>query len=57
MKTKAEILDLVEREDVEPWYGRCDRNTFTGTLEEREFSNHLLPEENFEKEYQIKFFV
>ena len=42
---------------IEPWYGRCDRNTFTGTLEEREFSNHLLPEENFEKEYQIKFFV
>ena len=38
---------------IEPWYGRCDRSNFTGTLEEREYGNELNPGELFEKSYTI----
>lgn len=38
---------------IEPWYGRCDRKDFTGTIEEREWSNHLAPGEVFEAAYTI----
>ena len=38
---------------IEPWYGRCDRATFAGTLEEREWGNHLMPHETFERSYEI----
>lgn len=39
---------------IEPWYGRCDRETFEGTLREREWSNTLAPEAVFESFYEIK---
>ncbi len=39
---------------IEPWYGRCDKETFAGTLEEREYGNVLMPNEVFEKSYTIK---
>lgn len=39
---------------IEPWYGRCDKASFGGTLEEREYGNVLKPGEVFEKEYQIE---
>lgn len=40
---------------IEPWYGRCDRATFEGRLDEREWGNKLLPHEIFSKEYTITF--
>lgn len=39
---------------IEPWYGRCDRFDFNGTLAEREYSNTLNPQEVFERSYQIE---
>ncbi len=39
---------------IEPWYGRCDRETFQDTLKEREWNNKLAPEEVFERFYEIK---
>lgn len=38
---------------IEPWYGRCDKESFAGTLEEREYGNILAPQEVFEKDYEI----
>ena len=38
---------------IEPWYGRCDKEDFTGTLEQREWSNQLTAGETFEKSYDI----
>ncbi len=38
---------------IEPWYGRCDSEEFTGTLEEREYGHRLDAHENFEAEYDI----
>lgn len=40
---------------IEPWYGRCDGEDFTGSLEEREYSNCLEAGECFEQFYKIKF--
>ena len=39
---------------IEPWYGRCDRETFEGRLEDREWGNKLVPGAVFEKSYEIK---
>lgn len=39
---------------IEPWYGRCDRDNFAGTLEEREFGNTLEAGQEFLKEYIIE---
>lgn len=39
---------------IEPWYGRCDRETYDGTLKTREWSNTLAPGEVFERYYEIK---
>lgn len=38
---------------IEPWYGRCDSEEFTGTLEEREYGHCLDARENFEAAYDI----
>ncbi|MDE5697535.1 MAG: aldose 1-epimerase family protein [Lachnospiraceae bacterium] len=38
---------------IEPWYGRCDRETFAGDLSEREYGNKLSPAETFYAEYTI----
>ena len=40
---------------IEPWCGRCDREDFEGTLEEREYSNTLKPSSKFEQSYTVKF--
>lgn len=40
---------------IEPWYGRCDKVDFSGTLEEREWGNVLAPKEVFEHSYEILF--
>ena len=41
---------------IEPWYGRCDREGFNGTLQEREYGNMLGCGEVFEREYTIEIF-
>lgn len=38
---------------IEPWYGRCDSETFEGELADREWGNTLAPGESFEAEYRI----
>ncbi len=38
---------------IEPWYGRCDKEDFLGTLEEREWSNLLTSGKCFQKSYDI----
>ena len=38
---------------IEPWYGRCDSEEFSGTLEEREYGHLLEPAEDFEVSYDI----
>ncbi len=39
---------------IEPWYGRADRESFSGDISEREYENKLAPEELFEAEYTIE---
>lgn len=41
---------------IEPWYGRCDRASFTGSLEEREYGNMLSSGEEFNAEYVIEIY-
>jgi galactose mutarotase-like enzyme len=38
---------------IEPWYGRCDRDSFQGKLSQREWGNQLAPGEQFVTEYTI----
>jgi galactose mutarotase-like enzyme len=38
---------------IEPWYGRCDREDFTGDLSTREWSNTLKAGEKFEAGYTL----
>ena len=38
---------------IEPWYGRCDRTTFDGSLEQREYGNTLQAGGVFRREYTI----
>ncbi len=38
---------------IEPWYGRCDAENFTGSWEEREWGNRLAPNEEFKGGYRV----
>lgn len=38
---------------IEPWYGRCDKESFDGMLADREYGNELRPGRVFEAEYTI----
>ena len=40
---------------IEPWYGRCDKESFDGQLPEREYEQMLAPEKDFKAEYSIYF--
>ena len=40
---------------IEPWYGRCDREDFEGTLKARAFDNSLEAGEKFNTSYTIRF--
>lgn len=40
---------------IEPWYGRTDRETFVGGLDEREWGNHLGKGELFSRQYKMIF--
>lgn len=39
---------------IEPWYGRCDDESFVGTLEDREYGQKLEASEQFEVSYIIE---
>ncbi len=39
---------------IEPWYGRCDRFSFDGELQDREYGNEVAPQEDFIREYVIE---
>ena len=39
---------------IEPWYGRCDRADFEGSLEERDWGNSLAAGECFVAHYDIR---
>ncbi|MBP3458422.1 MAG: aldose 1-epimerase family protein [Lachnospiraceae bacterium] len=41
---------------IEPWYGRCDKASFDGTLKDREYGNTLQPDQVFEAEYTVEIF-
>lgn len=41
---------------IEPWYGRCDNDGFSGTLEEKAYQNKLNVNEEFKAEYSICIF-
>lgn len=38
---------------IEPWYGRCDHEGFSGDLKEREWENILAPGKEWSASYQI----
>ena len=38
---------------IEPWYGRCDCESFMGELQEREFEQKLKAGEVFKADYSI----
>lgn len=38
---------------IEPWYGRCDSESFAGELKDRDWEQSLEPGESFEVEYRI----
>lgn len=42
---------------IEPWYGRCDREGFEGSLAEREYGNKLEEDGVFEREYTIEIML
>lgn len=39
---------------IEPWWGRCDRETYTGDLANREYGNTLVPKQKFNTGYMIE---
>lgn len=39
---------------IEPWYGRCDHESFSGTLQEREWGNELEASGTFETSYTVE---
>ena len=39
---------------IEPWYGRADKESFSGDITEREYDNELAPGETFEAQYIIE---
>ena len=41
---------------LEPWYGRCDGEGFSGTLKDRPYTNVLEPGGLFQAEYHIELF-
>ncbi len=38
---------------IEPWYGRCDKESFDGELSEREYEQKLGAGEEFNVSYKI----
>lgn len=42
---------------IEPWYGRCDSESFCGTLEEREWGNLLEPGGVWKASYSVEIYT
>ncbi len=40
---------------IEPWYGRCDSESFSGELKDRDYEETLEPGKEFRAEYRITF--
>ncbi len=38
---------------IEPWYGRCDSSDFNGSIEEKEWGNHIEAGKEFKASYTI----
>ncbi|MDY2931888.1 MAG: aldose 1-epimerase family protein, partial [Muribaculaceae bacterium] len=38
---------------IEPWYGRCDREHYTGQYADKEWMQHLAPGADFSASYKI----
>lgn len=38
---------------IEPWYGRCDKESYTGDFRNKEWMNSLEPHQSFERSYTI----
>lgn len=38
---------------IEPWYGRCDEEHYTGDFRQKEWMNKLEPHQTFERSYTI----
>lgn len=38
---------------IEPWYGRCDKVEYAGEFKDREWMNHLTPNQKFSASYEI----
>lgn len=39
---------------IEPWYGRCDRAHYAGEFMDKDWMQHLQPEERFQGKYTIE---
>ena len=39
---------------IEPWYGRCDKAHYTGEYKDKDWVQHLQPEEVFKGKYTIE---
>lgn len=39
---------------IEPWYGRCDRENYTGEYSEKDWIQHLAPGKEFNAKYSIE---
>ena len=39
---------------IEPWYGRCDRENYTGEYAQKDWMQHLAPGEVFNAKYSIE---
>lgn len=39
---------------IEPWYGRCDAESFSDTLEQRKYGQCLKPQEQFEAAFTVE---
>lgn len=39
---------------IEPWYGRCDRENYTGEYSQKDWMQHLAPGEEFIARYSIE---
>lgn len=40
---------------IEPWWGRCDREGFSGDFSQREYVNSIKPGDTFEASYMVIF--
>lgn len=42
---------------IEPWYGRCDEEYYTGELKDRKWENTINSHEIWKDGYSVKFFI